>query len=493
MQIADEKFKICNDCDNKLNLFYQFRIDAVRVQHEFADILKSIQSSESQYEQEYYGAIRDVSEQNLYSNVYDQPVQPSQDYQHNIYLDHELHLALDDDNHNDNHSLISIPNDNIYQTQIQTPQIISHHHHHDDEEIKIENPPLKDIIEEPVENHYIETAQIQHVQESQPIGEIEKTENDIHHDDDDDFNDFPYDDFDESCQSPSGDRTNVDNAIDKKIEEFIQNKRSKANPKICHVCNKLFRTNYKLREHMQTHAENNAKFICDFAGCAKAFKSKIGLKEHAARHSGEHNFTCDICHKKFLLRSYFVAHKKIHSNIKEFSCTMCSKTFKSKQNLVNHENFHYGLKSFTCETCQKSFTTKTNLDVHMKSHSLQSDQFECSVCKKFFRTKAYLKIHIKTHYKSLQNYACFCGKTFIQLCDLKIHSRTHSNQKDELCETCGMCFSRKDSLKLHISSAHTKDTTFECKKCQKRLTRKASLNKHMKKCLAEKVIIENTQ
>ncbi|KAG5668634.1 hypothetical protein PVAND_016569 [Polypedilum vanderplanki] len=105
------------------------------------------------------------------------------------------------------------------------------------------------------------------------------------------FDDFPYDDFDESRESFPSDRNNVDNAIDKKIEEFIQNKRSKTNPKICTICNKLFRTNYKLREHMQTH-ENNPNFICEFSECGKTFKSKIGLKEHSARHTGQFNFTC---------------------------------------------------------------------------------------------------------------------------------------------------------------------------------------------------------
>jgi hypothetical protein len=375
--IADDQFKICPDCDSKLSCFYQFRLDSVRVQHEFADIMRSMQ--QPQYEPHY---------DPMYASVYDEQQAVDGTGSSAMYLDHELHLALDD-----NHSMISLPaaataatTADIYQQPIQTPEV--------------ELPKASD-------------------DDPQQLPE---------------FDDFPYEDFDESRESFPSDRNNVDNAIDRKIEEFIQNKRSKANPKICTVCNKLFRTNYKLREHMLTHADNAERFVCETRGCRKTFKSKIGLKEHAARHSGEFRFTCEVCQKRFLLRSYFLAHQRIHSKAKSFSCGMCSKTFKSKQNLVNHENFHYGLKLFPCDVCGKSFTTKTNLDVHAKCHEQQVEQIECGVCGKSFKTKAYLKVHTKTHFKSLQNYACHCGKTFIQLCDLKIHGKTHTNQKDFVCE-----------------------------------------------------------
>ncbi|KAL7025891.1 hypothetical protein ACKWTF_013683 [Chironomus riparius] len=458
-------FQICSNCDGKLNCFYQFRLDSVRCQHEFNDILKSVQPPQNvQYEQEYYIP---MNEQNMYIQHPTQTNELQEDYH---YMAHELHLALED-NQNDNNSLISLPA-NIYE-QMQTPNNSEHHIHNeefDQTSQLIDNQP-QEIIEVPK----IESPE--HCVISIEQQNNDQSENILHNDD------FTYDDFDESCQSFPSDRNNIDNAIEKKIEEFIQNKRNKANPKICTVCNKLFRTNYKLREHMQTH-ENNPKFICNYPDCNKSFKSKIGLKEHAAKHTGQYSYSCETCDKKFLLRSYYLAHQKIHSNVKNFACSMCSKTFKNKQNLVNHENFHYGLKLFICEICQKSFTTKTNLDVHMKSSHTQVEQFECSVCKKYFKTRAYLKVHQKTHFKELQNYACkICSKTFIQLCDLKIHQKTHTNQKDFVCEVCGESFTRKDSLKLHVSSVHNKDCIFNCEFCQKTFTRKNSLNQHRKKCI----------
>lgn len=374
-----------------------------------------------------------VNVENIYSSTpAPTTIQSSHEYDNQCsYIEHDLHLALDDDNQTDNQSLVSISNnENLYQTAHQpnisplspatTPSLV-------------QAPQLTPQPSE-VQNCFIEETTVTD-QYAEPV-EIQPENEYFDSFPNDDNDSFTYDDFDESCQSVPSDRNNVDNAIDKKIEEFIQNKGSKTNPKICTVCNKLFRTNYKLRVHMETH-DNNAKFICTFEGCNKAFKSKIGLQEHAAKHTGNYSFTCEVCQKQFLLRSYFVAHQRIHSNAnqKTFSCSLCSKTFKSKQNLIDHENCHLGLKYFKCEICQKSYTTKTHLDIHMKSHN-QLDQFQCSVCKKLFKSKNYLKIHIKTHFDELKNYSCgYCGKKFIQMSDLKIHSRTHTGERSFVCET----------------------------------------------------------
>lgn len=443
---------VCSECDNKLNCFHQFRIDSVRAQHEFAGIVKSLHPvhydpNHAEYFAPELEPIRGIDE-NMYVNVENiysstpgpATIQSSHDYDHQCsYIEHDLHLALDDDNQTDDQSLVSISNENIYQTVLQ-PQISP-----PSPATLVQNPELtpqqRNKIETPQpikadgcysEDYAVADPYVEHqVEQPEPENECFKSFTN------DDNDSFTYDDFDESCQSVPSDRNNVDNAIDKKIEEFIQNKGKKANPKICTVCNKLFRTNHKLKCHMETHAENNAKYVCNFTSCSKAFKSKIGLQEHAARHTGNFNFTCETCHKKFLLRSYFLAHQRIHSkaNMKVFPCSLCPKTFKSKQNLIDHETCHLGLKYYKCEVCGKSFTTKTHLDYHLRAHS-QIDQFSCNVCNKLFKTKNYLKIHIKTHFEELKNYSCgYCGKKFIQMSDLKIHSRTHTKEKSFVCET----------------------------------------------------------
>jgi uncharacterized Zn-finger protein len=276
---------------------------------------------------------------------------------------------------------------------------------------------------------------------------------------------FTYDDFDENLESApqSVDHNNVDNLLDEKIEEF-RNKKNKTNPKICTICNKLYRTNYKLKLHMMTHS-NTFKHKCSFEGCEKSFKSKLGLQEHeAARHTGKFNFTCEVCQKGFHVRSYLIGHQRIHSNAKKFKCNTCNISFKSKQSLIDHENRHLGIKMFTCKdkACNKGFITKALLESHLKTHEKidnEDKKFECDICNKKFVSKSYLKVHKKIH-NNEKNFVCFCGKMFLQKNDLETHSRTHTGQREFICEFCGKSFARKDTLTIHKRS-HTKEKPYE--------------------------------
>jgi len=405
-----------------------------------------------------------VAENNIYTNTPApstnlQSVDDDYNNQCAYVLEHDLHLVLDDENPPNNHELVMNDNNSMYHhhqipmpivspiTPATTPMLIQ--------------LPRDDIGNQP--------------NEFEAVKEVAKPE--------DDDNDFHYDDFDESCQSGGPtDRNNVDNAIDKKIEEFIANKGKKANPKICTVCNKIFRTNYKLRVHMETH-EPTAKFTCSFDGCGKAFKSLIGMQEHAAaKHTGEYKYTCDVCQKRFLLRSYFMSHQKTHQLERTFACSLCSKTYRTKQNLIDHENCHLGVKQFKCSDCEQSFTTKNHLDVHHRMKHRQNDSVTCTVCQKSFKSRSYMKIHIKTHFEELKNYTCgVCSKNFIQMSDLKIHARLHTQEKLFICEICPKTFSRKDSLKLH-SRSHSDEKHFFCGKCQRGFTRKYTMRKHSEQC-----------
>lgn len=432
----DQRFPLilCAECDNNVSFFHRFRVDSMRAQHEFANIVKSLQPVIYDSSHEYFAPeiepIKGIDVESMYvnaENIYStipNNIQSSHDY-NNHYIEHDLHLALDDDNQTNNQSLVIVSSsENMYEPQ--HPELTS-----------LQSIEKVELTSTKIESCYHNDYAVDDSISEQQTEEVKPENKCFESFSNDDNGSFTYDDFDESCHSVLSDRNNVDNAIDKKIEEFIQNKGKKANPKICTVCNKLFRTNYKLKCHMEIHNENNSKYICNFLNCNKAFKSKIGLQEHSARHTGSFNFTCEVCQKKFLLRSYFLAHQRIHSKdrLKVFQCSLCPKTFGSKQNLIDHEACHLGMKYYKCNMCEKSFTTKTHLDGHLKSHN-QTDQFSCSVCSKMFKTKSYLKIHIKTHFEELKNYSCgFCGKKFIQMSDLKIHSRTHTKEKNFVCET----------------------------------------------------------
>lgn len=449
---------ICPECDSKLDAFHRFRIDSRRAQLEFATIIKShyplhYGNNHIEFYPPPMEAIRSSIDESMYINVENMysstpapsTIQSTQEYEAQCAY-HDLHSLMDDDNQNDHQSLVMSNTQELYVHQphcsplspatpiyVQPPQV---------------TPQTENCYQQPteqptpivMESHYVvdptQQNQQQQILEPPPPPPVQPVEEDLEHFPQEDNDSFTYSDYDEECQSVPSDRNNVENAIDKKIEEFIQNKGTKA-PKICTVCNKLFRTNYKLRVHMEVHAERT-KFICGSDGCGKSFKSKIGLKEHSGLHNADiYNFTCEVCSKKFVLKTYFVAHKRIHSNpnAKTFCCSLCPKTFNSKQNLIDHENAHLGMKFFKCEICPKAFNTKTHLDVHTRSHGNEVS-VHCPVCNKFLKSKKYLKTHLKCHDDNLKQHICnICHKKFLQLSDLQKHGKIHTKEKDYICET----------------------------------------------------------
>uniref|UniRef100_A0A182JUK4 C2H2-type domain-containing protein n=1 Tax=Anopheles christyi TaxID=43041 RepID=A0A182JUK4_9DIPT len=173
-----------------------------------------------------------------------------------------------------------------------------------------------------------------------------------------------------------------------------------ANDKTCEICLKTFRTRQKLTIHRNTHLRL-APFKCTFEGCTKAFKSRIGLDEHVARHKNSFEYSCDICSKGFQHRSYLSAHRRAHNTERNFLCGLCGQTFKAKQALLDHKNRHLGVKPFACELCDKQYTKNSLLQTHIQQHhSKRADmvtRYPCSECGKQFTSKSYLNVHMRIH------------------------------------------------------------------------------------------------
>jgi uncharacterized Zn-finger protein len=95
-----------------------------------------------------------------------------------------------------------------------------------------------------------------------------------------------------------------------------------------------------------------------------------------------------------------------------------------------------------------------------------------------------VKREFKTTKEScLKRYACIhCSKKFKQKCHLNRHQRRHSGVKRYFCILCYHGFFQRSNLRVHMRT-HSSDSTvshiFVCTFCNKRFTRKHSLNKHL--------------
>ncbi|XP_058825341.1 zinc finger protein with KRAB and SCAN domains 8-like [Topomyia yanbarensis] len=220
------------------------------------------------------------------------------------------------------------------------------------------------------------------------------------------------------------------------------------NDRTCDICGKVCTTRTKLKLHRNSHLKI-FPFTCPMDNCAKAFKSKIGLDEHVAKHTGNYPLSCGVCGKGFMIQSYLTAHQRTHSDEKTFRCNICKQaTFKSKRSLIDHKNRHLGLKPFECGQCGNQFTNRYLLQQHEQiAHT--GVRFPCPQCDKSFTCKSYLKVHLRIHSND-RPYVCkVCQRPHLTRRDLEVHQTVHSGKKEFVCDVCGKGFARLNALTFH--------------------------------------------
>ncbi|XP_001360934.2 zinc finger protein 551 [Drosophila pseudoobscura] len=183
-----------------------------------------------------------------------------------------------------------------------------------------------------------------------------------------------------------------------------------------------------------THIEVN---VCD--ECKRSFLNEYQLEVHKYRvHCGQNPNVCSVCKKGFPCASKLLEHRaRYHFKPVEWQCKLCSYNAGSKWDYQQHLNVHSGQRNYTCEMCGQSYKSTSALAVHRRTHS--QPQLACPHCQKHFRENCTLKNHIKRVHKreNSRNYACrVCWRRFQTVEVLRLHERVHvSVQQKGLSET----------------------------------------------------------
>ena len=131
----------------------------------------------------------------------------------------------------------------------------------------------------------------------------------------------------------------------------------------CHLCNKTFEGNYKLKLHMNSH-------------------------------TGEKPFVCQICKKAFSRGPTLNQHLRIHFAA-AFSCKYCDRSFRNPADRLVHvltqactrrdRHLSQTPHGWICISCDdKSFSTKEQAERHARSHE-QGKGMLCPVCNHNFQ------------------------------------------------------------------------------------------------------------
>ncbi|XP_044729641.1 zinc finger protein 182-like [Chrysoperla carnea] len=138
---------------------------------------------------------------------------------------------------------------------------------------------------------------------------------------------------------------------------------------ICDQCGKVLKDKYRLTQHLSSHIDG-IKFTCD--QCPKEFKSTAALKLHQKKH-GEKQHGCEVCGRKFSLRSQLRVHATIHTGQLPYECSYCKKQFRTKYHLTVHLRQHTGERPYSCTECNHYFANDSNFIKHLKGrHGLKN-------------------------------------------------------------------------------------------------------------------------
>lgn len=242
----------------------------------------------------------------------------------------------------------------------------------------------------------------------------------------------------------------------------------------CDVCQMALKTAASLRIHKRTHAEH--QFVCHT--CGAGFHLEFKLRNHMKKHE-EEDKPAEEAAKKIKLEPG-EEHKEVVepiplTTITETSCHQCKRKFKSETSIQRHLKFCVK----TCHLCPAKFHSAKELSHHLDMHN-GTLNVECrkSCGRKFYETRDRNE-HEKvcgtsesetqsTDKSSAKNHTCdHCGKSYLNIGYLLRHKRLCNNSEPVTsnvlqCPECPKTFTTTNSLRYHLNE-HTGETPYACR------------------------------
>ena len=246
----------------------------------------------------------------------------------------------------------------------------------------------------------------------------------------------------------------------------------------CDTCGKKFYETSYLKKHIQTdhglllHQKANALEVPKMSQEARG-PLVTQLPEKVSQNSSQ----LENCHK----------------------CDACGKNFPEAIDLIHHIQTDHGLlyqKASALEVSEISQKQKvlSKVSPAMSEESEVSQEYKCDSCNKTFSQACNLKMHIKTHHHGFVNedkIANVSEPSLLSLISQILQIKSQVAQQEYKCNSCQKIFFQTSDLNNHIKALHehessitkkstpiSKDTAFNCKKCEKSFSCQIELKKH---------------
>ncbi|KAH8857586.1 Zinc finger protein 26 [Schistosoma japonicum] len=234
---------------------------------------------------------------------------------------------------------------------------------------------------------------------------------------------------------------------DKRVWRAHMDKHNEGYSHRCMECGRAFRLRPSLLHHMRCHhGDDQGPATCEY--CGLIYPKRSSLRYHIFRmHNQELAHECFMCQRRFRLETELRRHvKEMHSGA--VKCEICHKVCANLRCYAQHRQKHFRTRIYQCTDCQTTFKSKLAMKRHIRVEHLQlgPEKFECQICGKIVTQ---IGMHMLIHKEA--RFECeYCNKRFTKAAYYNEHLRIHRGEQPFECHICRKRFNKKSNLNVHL-------------------------------------------